>query len=105
MKKKVVSVAALVAAVASAGTAAASAQPPFATPAQVEQLILASPFAASEAVSDVSCVGLKQPKPKRNAAHQWTYHRFRCTLSGSYFTNLRAIVVLTGNGFELNPNS
>jgi len=102
MRKRLALAAVTLVALAAAGSAAASA-PPFATVAQVEQMILASPFAASEAVTDASCVGLKQPPPQRNAAHQLTYHRFRCSLSGSYFTDLNVIVVLTGTGFELHP--
>jgi hypothetical protein len=95
---------AVAAALVLAGGAAASTPPPYATVAHTEQLILASAFAANNAITDVSCVGLTHPKPKTNSAGQKTFHRFRCVISGSYFTDTTVIVVLTGNGgFEVLP--
>jgi hypothetical protein len=96
--------AATVACVVVVAGAGAAAGPPFATVAQTEALILNSQFGDSNAVTDVACVGLKDPKPKTNGAGQQTFHRFRCTLESSYFENLVTTVVLTGNGgFNLTP--
>src|SRR4051812_27501967 len=80
----------------------ASASLPFATVAHTEQLILNSQFADRNAITDVTCVGLTQPKPKASGG-AITYHRFRCHISGAYF-DIQAIVVLTGNGgFNVHP--
>ena len=76
--------------------------PPFGTVAQTQQLIQHSQFAATNAITLVSCVGLLQPKPK-HLAGQLTFHRFRCHLSGAY-GDATATVVLTGNGrFNMLP--
>ena len=69
----------------------------FATVRQAETLILRSQFATGNALTDVSCIGLPQPKPRLNAAGALTFHRFRCHLSGAYF-DVMATVALTGHG-------
>jgi hypothetical protein len=70
---------------------------PFETVAQAEAIVLNSDWAAKNGITNVSCIGLTDPKPKRNPAGQPTFHRFSCNLSGSYF-DVQAVVVLTGNG-------
>jgi hypothetical protein len=84
-------------ALALAGAALASTGKPFETVAQTQTLILKSDWAAKNAITDASCVGLTDPKPRRNPAGQPTFNRFLCHLSGSYF-DVQAIVALTGNG-------
>ena len=87
-----------------AGTAAAATPPPYTTVANIQNLILNSQLGASEALTDVSCVGLQQPKPRRNAAGVWTFHRFHCVVSGSYVVDTALTVVFTGRGtFEWSP--
>lgn len=102
--KLIVTLAVLTAAFAFACAFATAAEPPpFKTVAQAETLILNSQFADRNAITDVTCVGLTNPKPKTNTAGQQTYHRFRCQISGAYF-DTRAVVVLTGNGgFNVHP--
>jgi hypothetical protein len=58
---------------------------------------LESQFAANNAITTVSFTGLLQPKPRKNVAGAWTFHRFGCHLSGAYF-DVMATVVLTGHG-------
>ena len=84
--------------------AAAGTTKPFATVEQTEKLILNSEFATNNGITDVACVGLRDPKPKLNSRGQSTYHRFRCHLSGTYF-DVRALIVLKGHGFVVLPVS
>ena len=84
-------------------TAAAGTAKPFATVEQTQTLILNSEF-ATNGITDVTCVGLRDPKPKLNSAGQPTYHRFRCHLSGTYF-DVTVLIVLKGHGFVALPLS
>ena len=85
-------------------TAAAGTAKPFATVGQTQTLILNSEFATNNGITDVACVGLRDPKPKLNSAGQLTYHRFRCHLSGTYF-DVTVLIVLKGHGFVVLPLS
>jgi hypothetical protein len=87
-----------------AATAVAGTAKPFATVAQTQTLILNSEFATNNGITDVTCVGLRKPKPKLNSAGQPTYHRFRCHLSGTYF-DVTVLIVLNGHGFVALPLS
>src|SRR5262249_45626476 len=49
-------------------TAAAGTAKPFATVGQTQTLILNSEFATNNGITDVTCVGLRNPMPKLNSA-------------------------------------
>jgi len=85
-------------------SAAAGTAKPFASVQQTQTLILNSEFATNNGITDVTCVGLREPKPKLNSAGQPTYHRFRCHLSGTYF-DVTVLIVLKGHGFVALPLS
>jgi len=85
-------------------TAAAGTAKPFATVGQTQTLILNSEFATNNGITDVTCVGLRNPMPKLNSEGQPTYHRFRCHLSGTYF-DVTVLIVLKGHGFVVLPLS